>query len=81
MRTQGRAQVDEAALFRMVEQMRAITDAAAASTRKARRNATRRATVPARPAAALPDPPADPPATADAGAEEAADPFDVIEQW
>jgi len=81
LRTQGRAQVDEAALFRMVEQMRAITDAAAASTRKARRNATRRATVPARPAAALPDPPADPPATADAGAEEAADPFDVIEQW
>lgn len=81
LRTQGRAQVDEAALFRMVEQMRAITDAAAASTRKARRNATRRAGVPARPVTALPDPPAEPPGVADAGAEEAAAPFDVIEQW
>ena len=87
LRLQGRAQVDEAALFRMVEQMREITEAAAASTRKARRDAARRAIVPARPPA-LPDPPADPQAgPAGIGADsarwddEAAVPFDVIEQW
>lgn len=37
LREQGRAEVDEQALFAMVEQMRQITDTAAATTRKARR--------------------------------------------
>ncbi len=43
LREAGRAQVDEHALFRMVEQMRAITDTASNTTRSARRNAERRA--------------------------------------
>ncbi len=42
LRAEGRAQVDEEALFRMVEQMRTITDTAQSTTRKARRDAERR---------------------------------------
>lgn len=42
LREQGRAQVDEQALFRVVEQMRTITDTAATTTRRARRDAQRR---------------------------------------
>jgi putative transposase len=62
----------------MVEQMRQITDAAAATTRKARRDRERRASAPpARSglatAATLP-PEHD-------GAEAEARPFEVIEQW
>jgi putative transposase len=76
LREAGRAQVDEQALFRMVEQMRAITDTASNTTRSARRNAERRAATPARPAQA-PLPPACP---AD-GDAIAARPFEVIEQW
>ena len=49
LRELGRADVDEAALFAMVEQMRQITDAAAVSTRKARRDRERRAATPALP--------------------------------
>jgi putative transposase len=75
LRELGRADVDEAALFAMVEQMRQITDAAAASTRKARRDRERRAATPAHaePVAAIP-PERD-------GAEAEARPFEVIEQW
>ena len=47
LREQGRTQVDETALFRMVEQLRTITDTAAATTRRARRDAQRRAATPA----------------------------------
>ncbi|MCA0291727.1 MAG: DDE-type integrase/transposase/recombinase [Actinobacteria bacterium] len=88
LREQGRAQVDEDALFRMVEQMRGIADTAAATTRKARRDAERRSGIggarAAGPAAASP-PPDDIPA-ADVGDGRAADggaavPFEVIEQW
>ena len=47
LREQGRAEVDENALFAMVGQMREITDAAAAkTTRKARRDAERRSASP-----------------------------------
>ncbi|GAB2452136.1 hypothetical protein GCM10027262_76690 [Nocardia tengchongensis] len=38
LREQGRAEIDENALFSMVEQMRAITDTATATSRKVRRN-------------------------------------------
>jgi putative transposase len=71
----GRADVDESALFAMVEQMRQITDAAAAATRKARRDRERRAATSARaePAMALP-PDQD-------GTDAEARPFEVIEQW
>lgn len=82
LRTQGRAQVDEDALFRMVEQMRSITEAAAAITRKARRDAARRidhdTSMKRRVdvAAAQRVPPDDTTAAAAPAA-----PFDVIEQW
>jgi putative transposase len=78
LRAEGRAQVDEDALFRMVEQMHAITDAAATTTRRARRDAARRAAVPPRPPA---EPVCVPPDEAGDEADEPAAPFDVIEQW
>jgi len=76
LRELGRDQVDENSLFAMVEQMRQITDSAAAKTRRARRETERRPVVPARQAR----PPATPPAS-DASQAAAARPFEVIEQW
>jgi hypothetical protein len=75
----GRYQVDENMLFSMVEQMRRITEDAAAKTRKARRALERRcATPPPRKAAVVPPPPS----TAGGAAGAAvAKPFEVIEQW
>jgi putative transposase len=75
---QGRAQVDEDALFRMVEQMRAITDTATKTTRKTRRDAERRTAIPQHGPQVTPVPP--PPMPVDAGETPAA-PFDVIEEW
>lgn len=75
LREQGRAQVDEHALFRTVEQMRAITDTAATTTRRARRDVQRRAATPSpRTAQALPPPPA-------VDETVAAAPFTVVEEW
>ncbi|WP_430786997.1 Mu transposase C-terminal domain-containing protein [Actinoplanes sp. G11-F43] len=78
LREQGRAQVDETALFRMVEQMRTITDTAAATTRRARRDVQRRAAVPvartSAPNAVVPPPES-------AGSVAVAEPFAVIEEW
>jgi putative transposase len=79
LREQARAEVDENALFTMVEQMRHITEDAAAASRKARRAAERRKATPARPRA-VPAPPEPPEPPDDAGAAAAA-PFEVIEQW
>lgn len=80
LRELGRAEIDENALFAMVAQMREITDAAAAGTRKARRDRQRRAEAPprSRHAAAPPKPPA-----GQTGPDEQAmaQPFEVIEQW
>jgi putative transposase len=42
LRQQGREQVDESALFRMIGQMREIVTTAQKATRKARRDADRR---------------------------------------
>ncbi|WP_068326486.1 Mu transposase C-terminal domain-containing protein [Janibacter terrae] len=89
LRHEGRAQVDEQALFRMVEQMRAITVTARSSTRKARRDAERRDKAGAAPrsraAPAASVPPEDLPATAlepgSASRVGSAAPFEVIEQW
>ncbi|WP_258725232.1 Mu transposase C-terminal domain-containing protein [Cellulomonas sp. NS3] len=78
LREQGRAQVDEAGLFRMVEQMRAITDTAAATTRRARRDVQRRAAQP--PVQVTTTGPGVPPAAPSVPAA-AAQPFAVIEQW
>ncbi|MFI2373206.1 Mu transposase C-terminal domain-containing protein [Streptomyces sp. NPDC018833] len=79
LRELGRAEVDENALFAMVAQMREITEVAAASTRKARRDRQRRTEAPPQPSPApSPKPPA-PPTGSDG--EVAARPFEVIEQW
>lgn len=77
LREQGRDQVDEHALFAMVEQMRQITDTAAAITRRARRDAQRRSAIPARPTRPAPVPPCEDDRTVEGSAE----PFEVIEQW
>lgn len=42
LRKQGREQVDEGAIFRMIEQMREITDTAAGARKRARRDKNRR---------------------------------------
>jgi putative transposase len=79
LRELGRDQVDENTLFAMVEQMRQITEDAAAKTRKARRALERRSTTPPpRQAAAVPPPPA---VAGGATAGPVAKPFEVIEQW
>ncbi|MEU7835695.1 Mu transposase C-terminal domain-containing protein [Nonomuraea sp. NPDC049129] len=77
LREQGRAQVDENALFAMVEQMRQVTEDAAAKTRRARREMERRSATPA-PQAAGPPPSPSAEGCAD---EEPVRPFEVIEQW
>lgn len=82
LREQGRAEVDENALFAMVERMREITEEAAATTRKARRDRERRTAAPPRDQrrTAVPSPPA-PEAGGEAAAVPSALPFEVIEQW
>ena len=77
LREQGRAEVDENALFAMVARMREITEEAAATSRRARRNAERRRSNPPRssPTAPVLDPPKSDPGMV------AAAPFEVIEQW
>ena len=81
LRQLGREQVDEAALFRMIRQMRDIVDTAQHTTRKARRDTERRQHLktqlpsggPAPPVVGIPDTQTEsqPPAT----------PFDQIEEW
>lgn len=79
IRELGRGQVDENALFAMVEQMRQITEDAAVKTRKARRSLQRRtATPPRRQAAAVLPPPME---GGQGAAGPAATPFEEIEQW
>lgn len=78
LRQQGRDQVDEDALFRMVEQMRELTRTATKTTRKARRDGERRAannstrTRKGRVVNDIPEPAGAPPVVA---------PFDDIEEW
>ncbi len=78
LRQRGRDQVDEDALFRMVEQMRELTRTATKATRKARRDGERRAahdstgTRKVRPVNKIPEP---------AGAPPVAAPFEDIEDW
>lgn len=78
LRERGRGEVDENALFAMVEQMWAITESAGASTRRVRRDRERRST--ATPAHGQRTVPATTP-PADLGAALVAVPFEVIEQW
>jgi putative transposase len=77
LREQGRAEIDENALFAMVEQMRHITEDATTKTRKARRDVERRKSIPARSEGRAA--PAPPPAAGSAAVTVV--PFGVIEQW
>ena len=87
LRLRHRSQVDEAALFAAVEEMRAAEREAARLTRSARRDRVRRSTAPGQPAAPPPATPATPEpvnneAVVSAVAEAIApSPFDIIEQW
>ncbi len=79
LRERGAAQVDEAALFRTIEQMRQITETAARTTKRVRREAERRkhagAAHPANRASPVPAPPdADP-------TRVPIRPFEQIEEW
>lgn len=81
LRELGRAEVDENALFAMVEQMRAITDTATTATRKARREQQRRPAAPANlPTPRPPSTPSPADATPYAGETSVVAPFEV-EQW
>jgi len=84
LRLRHRGEIDEAALFAAVEEMRSAERDAVRLTRSARRDRVRRSTAPGRPAA--------PPATSteptgavaavpNAVEAVAPSPFDVIEQW
>lgn len=76
LRKRGRAQVDESAIFRMITQMREITDTAAKERKRARRDKTRRShldKVAHRSECSVPDDP-----VLDG---VSARPFDDIEEW
>lgn len=78
LREQGRSQVDEQVLFRMIEQMRQISRTAQKNTRRTRREGERRRHL------KDPTPSAVPPEGTEEGAadnELAAVPFDEIEEW
>ena len=82
LRAEGRAEVDEEALFRRIDQMREIVDAASSSTKRARREVARRAVIPSSTSAASS---AAPPESGDTEKDsEAAGrvvPFAEIEEW
>jgi putative transposase len=78
LRKDGRAEVDEDALFRMVDQMRQITDTAKTTTRKARRDVERRSATPRTATVQQPSPP---PASLDDAPAPMPVPFGVIEEW
>jgi len=85
VRARHRGEVDEAALYAAVEEMRTMEREAACLTRSARRDRARRGAAPALPAA---PPPATPAGAGPASAEPAPEPdaeplqpFDDIEQW
>lgn len=82
LRERGFAQVDEAALFRMIDQMRDIAETAEKTTKRTRREAVRRqraGTVTQSVPPAGQTPPVVPPAPAEA--PEPAARFEEIEQW
>jgi putative transposase len=85
LRLRHRGDIDEAALFAAVEEMRATERDAARLTRSARRDRVRRFAAPGQPAA---PPPATlaAPASARTGVADTVEtvappPFDIIEQW
>lgn len=81
LRQLGREQVDESALFRMIQQMRDIVTTAQQATRKARRDADRRQHLKASPPPGKPVPPTPDMADPQADNLPPAKPFDQIEEW
>ena len=81
LRQQGREQVDESALFRMIGQMREIVTTAQKATRKARRDADRRQHLKASVPPDKPTPPETDVADPQADNLTPAKPFDQIEEW
>ena len=81
LRQQGREQVDESALFRMIGQMREIVTTAQKATRKARRDADRRQHLKATVSSDKPVPPQTDIADLQADDRPPAKPFDQIEEW
>lgn len=82
LRQQGRTQVDEQALFSMIEQMRSISDDAQRVTRRSRRDRERRNHLHAVKRPALPPPSPNAPPDLERPDDHAAPvPFDEIEEW
>ena len=81
LRQQGREQVDESALFRIIGQMREIVTTAQKATRKARRDADRRQHLKASAHLDKPVPPKTDIADPQADNLPPAKPFDEIEEW
>jgi putative transposase len=77
LREQGRAQVDETSLFRMISQMREITQTAERTTRKSRREAQRRAHLIKMKENAVLSPPVNSPVEETSYSV----PFEQIEEW
>jgi len=80
LRQQGRDQVDEQALFSMIDQMRTISEDAQKATRKRRRDRERRGHVAALPRSSAPAPPREAPPDQNGEGAPAA-PFEEIEEW
>jgi putative transposase len=81
LRERGAAQIDESALFRMIDQMRHIAETAAKTTKRTRRETERRKHTATTTRSA---PPALKPPAVPAGTDVAAEPaarFEEIEQW
>jgi putative transposase len=76
LRDRGQGQVNEAALFRAIEQMRSVTDDAVKTTKRARRDQERRRHLPRRQLSKAPEPPETP-----AKAVVPVKPFPELEQW
>jgi putative transposase len=81
LRQLGREQVDESALFRMIQQMRDIVTTAQQATRKARRDADRRQHLKASAPPVKPLPPDVDIADPQSEGQPPAKPFDQIEEW
>ena len=86
LRLRHRGEVDEAALFAAIEEMRATERDAARLTRSARRDRVRRSAAPEQPAApppvtSEPSEPANAVIVSDIAEAVAPTPFDIIEQW
>jgi putative transposase len=81
LRQQGRDQVDELALFRMIDQMRDIAEGARRTTRSARRDRERRCHLEAAPGSGSAVPPEGAAPDIQTDDTPPAMPFDQIEEW